>query len=200
MAARAFNATGPTNNSADQVPQIERRVTVMSRLAYPDPAHVAEAMQEFPAPLRHVRVGQTVSHAPTLVAPYYNTSAAVLQELELDPKLRQLAILRVAERARAPRWCAPAAGEGELVDGRDWVRTAAVFPHASFCIARAIVAGRSGHGESPGRAHAGSNRPPAPGRGHLPRQAGAQDRVHIRAAVRRPAAERSNGGLSARTT
>jgi len=74
----------------------------MARLAYPDPAHVAEVMQEFPVPLRHMRIGQTVSHAPTLVAPYYNTYAAVLQDLELDSKLRQLAILRVAEHASAP--------------------------------------------------------------------------------------------------
>jgi hypothetical protein len=89
----------------------------MSRLAYPDPPHVAEAMQEFPAPLWHVRVGQTVSHAPTLVVPYYNTSAAVLQEVELDPKLRQLAIIRVAEREGAAVVRA-AAGDGELVDER----------------------------------------------------------------------------------
>ena len=74
----------------------------MARLPYPNPAHVAEVMQEFPVPLRHMRIGQTVSHAPTLLAPYYSTYAAVLQDLELDPKLRQLAILRVAERASAP--------------------------------------------------------------------------------------------------
>ena len=74
----------------------------MTRLAYPDPAHVAQVMQEFPAPMRHMRIGQTVSHAPTLVAHYYATYAAVLQDLALDPKLRQLAILRVAEAADAP--------------------------------------------------------------------------------------------------
>lgn len=56
----------------------------MTRLAYPDPVHVAQVMQKFPVPMRHMRIGQTVSHAPTLVAPYYKTYAAVLQELELD--------------------------------------------------------------------------------------------------------------------
>lgn len=73
----------------------------MTRLAYPDPAHVADIMRGYPVPLRHMNIGRMVSHAPTLVEPYYGTYAAVLQELELDPKLRQLAILRVAERASA---------------------------------------------------------------------------------------------------
>lgn len=73
----------------------------MARLPYPDPAYLADVMQELPVPLRHMRVGQTVSHAPTLLAPYYNTYAAALNGLELDPKLRQLAILRVAEHASA---------------------------------------------------------------------------------------------------
>jgi alkylhydroperoxidase family enzyme len=74
----------------------------MTRLAYPDPAHVADIMGAYPVPLRHMRIGRTVSHAPTLVAPYYATYAAALQDLALDPKLRQLAILRVAEAADAP--------------------------------------------------------------------------------------------------
>ncbi len=73
----------------------------MARLAYPDPSDVAELMRRFPPPLRHMNIGRIVSHAPTLIAPYYNTYAAVLQLMELDPQLRQLAILRVAERASA---------------------------------------------------------------------------------------------------
>jgi 4-carboxymuconolactone decarboxylase len=73
----------------------------MARLAYPDPRDVAELMRRFPPALRHMNIGRMVSHAPTLVAPYYNTYAAALQPLELDPKLRQLAILRVAERTSA---------------------------------------------------------------------------------------------------
>jgi len=73
----------------------------MARLAYPDPSDVAELMRRFPPPVRHMNIGRMVSHAPTLVAPYYNSYAAVAQSLELDPQLRQLAILRVAERASA---------------------------------------------------------------------------------------------------
>jgi DNA-binding CsgD family transcriptional regulator len=37
-----------------------------------------------------------------------------------------------------------ASAGGELVERRHWIRTAAAFPHASFCVARAIVAGRAG--------------------------------------------------------
>ena len=73
----------------------------MARLAYPDPSDVAELMRRFPPPVRQMNIGRMVSHAPTLVAPYYNSYAAVVQSLELDPQLRQLAILRVAERASA---------------------------------------------------------------------------------------------------
>ena len=73
----------------------------MARIAYPDSPDVAELMRRFPPPLRRMNIGRMVSHARTLVAPYYNTYAAVLQSLELDPQLRQLAILRVAERTSA---------------------------------------------------------------------------------------------------
>ena len=39
-----------------------------------------------------------------------------------------------------------ATGVGGLLEGPDWIQTVAVFPRASFCVARAIVAGRAGHG------------------------------------------------------
>lgn len=74
----------------------------MARLAYPHPSEVSQVMRRFPPPLRNMNIGRMVSQAPTLAEPYYNTYAAVLQWLELDPKLRQLAILRVAHRASAP--------------------------------------------------------------------------------------------------
>jgi hypothetical protein len=77
-------------------------VTNLARLDYPDASDVAEVMREFPPPLRNMNIGRMVSHAPTLVGPYSNTHAAALQWLELDPKLRQLAILRLAGRGSAP--------------------------------------------------------------------------------------------------
>ena len=73
----------------------------MARLAYADPSDVTQVMRPFPPPLRNMNIGRMLSHAPPLVAPYYTTYAAVLRDVELDPKLRQLAILRVAERACA---------------------------------------------------------------------------------------------------
>jgi DNA-binding CsgD family transcriptional regulator len=38
-------------------------------------------------------------------------------------------------------------GIGELVEGRDWVRVDDIYQHSSFCIARAIIAGRAGDRE-----------------------------------------------------
>jgi hypothetical protein len=110
----------------------------MTRLAYPDPAHVAHVMQDFPVSLRHMNIGKTVSHASTLVAPYYNTYAALLQELELDPKLRQLAILRVTGRASAPyvlvqhRALSRLAGLATSRSGRSSCRTSTVTASRTF--------------------------------------------------------------------
>jgi alkylhydroperoxidase family enzyme len=73
----------------------------MARLAYADPSDVTQVLRSFPPPLQNMNIGRMLSHAPTLAAPYYDTYAAALNGLELDPKLRQLAILRVAERASA---------------------------------------------------------------------------------------------------
>jgi alkylhydroperoxidase family enzyme len=49
-----------------------------------------------------MNIGRILSYAPPLLAPYYGSYTALLDELELDPKLRQLTILRVATRADAP--------------------------------------------------------------------------------------------------
>ena len=57
----------------------------MTRLARPDTTHIPEAMRKYPVPFRHMRIGRTVSHAPTLVDPYCASYAAVLQDLVLDP-------------------------------------------------------------------------------------------------------------------
>ena len=57
----------------------------MTRLPFADPAEVAEALRKYPFPFRHMRIGRTVSHAPTLVDPYCASYAAVLQDLVLDP-------------------------------------------------------------------------------------------------------------------
>jgi 4-carboxymuconolactone decarboxylase len=56
---------------------------------------------EFPERLHHMNIGRMLSYAPTDLAPYYTFSFALLDQLELDPKLRQLTILRVAHRTEA---------------------------------------------------------------------------------------------------
>jgi 4-carboxymuconolactone decarboxylase len=42
-----------------------------------------------------------LSYAPTALPPYYTFSFALLEQLELDPKLRELTILRVAHHTQA---------------------------------------------------------------------------------------------------
>jgi AhpD family alkylhydroperoxidase len=42
-----------------------------------------------------------LSYAPTVLPSYYAFSAALLDQLELNPKLRELTILRVAQRTQA---------------------------------------------------------------------------------------------------
>jgi alkylhydroperoxidase family enzyme len=73
----------------------------MARLPYPDADQVAEVMRALPQPLQHTNIGRMLSHAPALVPPYYGFSAALLARLELDPQLRELCILRVAQRTEA---------------------------------------------------------------------------------------------------
>ena len=73
----------------------------MARLPYPDSAETAAVMQPFPERLQHTNIGRMLSYAPTTLAPYYACYSVVLDQLELDPKLRQLAILRVVYRTQA---------------------------------------------------------------------------------------------------
>jgi len=73
----------------------------MTRLPYPDPLYVSEVMHQFPERLQHTNIGRILSYAPTVLSPYYTFSATLLDQLELDPKLRQLSILRVTHRTQA---------------------------------------------------------------------------------------------------
>jgi 4-carboxymuconolactone decarboxylase len=68
----------------------------MARLPYPGPSYVSGMMHHLPARLQHTNIGRMLSYAPTALPPYYAFSAALLEQLELDPKLRELTILRVA--------------------------------------------------------------------------------------------------------
>jgi 4-carboxymuconolactone decarboxylase len=68
----------------------------MARIPYVDPDDapepVASALRGNPS----LRLFQLVAHAETVFRPWLRYSGALLQDLELDPLLRELAILRVA--------------------------------------------------------------------------------------------------------
>jgi 4-carboxymuconolactone decarboxylase len=73
----------------------------MARLPYVDPAeappHVREALEGLPP----LNIFRTLAHAETAFRPYLRFGAAILGELQLDPKLRELAVLQVAHVAEA---------------------------------------------------------------------------------------------------
>ncbi|CAB4860732.1 unannotated protein [freshwater metagenome] len=68
----------------------------MARLPYVDPdtapAHVAEQLRGVPP----MTVLRTVAHAQDVFGPWLRFSGGILNDLALDPVLRELAILRVA--------------------------------------------------------------------------------------------------------
>jgi len=73
----------------------------MARLPYPGPSYVSGVMHQFPERLQRTNIGRMLSYAPPALPPYYTFSFALLEQLELDPKLRELTILRVAYRTQA---------------------------------------------------------------------------------------------------
>jgi len=74
---------------------------MMARLPYPDPSYVWGVMHQLPQELHPMNIAQMLSYASTTVTPFYRFSEALLDQLELDPKLRLLAMLRVAQSTEA---------------------------------------------------------------------------------------------------
>ena len=74
---------------------------MMARLPYPGPSYVSGVMYQLPKELHHMNIARMLSYASTAVTPFYSFSEALLDQLELDPKLRQLAVLRVAQSTEA---------------------------------------------------------------------------------------------------
>ncbi|HEX6557440.1 MAG TPA: carboxymuconolactone decarboxylase family protein [Ktedonobacteraceae bacterium] len=68
----------------------------MARIPYPGPSYVSGVMHQLPERLQRTNIGRMLSYAPTTLTPYYTFSAALLDQLELEPNLRELTILRVA--------------------------------------------------------------------------------------------------------
>jgi 4-carboxymuconolactone decarboxylase len=73
----------------------------MARIPYPEPTEAPERVREALAATPPLNIFRMLSHAETAFRPFLRFGAAVLGELALDPKLRELAILQVAAQAGA---------------------------------------------------------------------------------------------------
>lgn len=73
----------------------------MARLPYPDPADLPDAERRALERLPPLNIFRMLGHAPTALRPYLRFGGALLSELELDPALRELAILQTARSAEA---------------------------------------------------------------------------------------------------
>lgn len=73
----------------------------MARIAPVDPATASDEVHEALAALPELNIFRTLAHAETAFRPALRVGGAVLTRLELDPVLRELAILTVAREAEA---------------------------------------------------------------------------------------------------
>jgi alkylhydroperoxidase family enzyme len=73
----------------------------VARLPYPDPESAPEPVREALAGLPPLNIFRMLSHAETAFRPFLRFGGSILGRLELDPKLRELAILQVAADAEA---------------------------------------------------------------------------------------------------
>jgi alkylhydroperoxidase family enzyme len=73
----------------------------MARLPYIDPQAVSPGVREALGVLPPLNIFRTLAHAESAFVPYLGFGGALLAQLELDPKLRELAILLVARRTGA---------------------------------------------------------------------------------------------------
>lgn len=73
----------------------------MPRIQPVDPAAAPEPVREALAHLPDLNIFKTLAHAETAFRPFLRFGGAILGQLELDPKLRELAILQVARDAEA---------------------------------------------------------------------------------------------------
>jgi alkylhydroperoxidase family enzyme len=68
----------------------------VARLPYVDPDQTAEPVRDALGRVPPLNIFRMMANAETAFRPWLRWGAALLGELELDPKLRELAILRVA--------------------------------------------------------------------------------------------------------
>jgi alkylhydroperoxidase family enzyme len=73
----------------------------MPRIQPVDPAAASEPVRDALGRLPELNIFKTLAHAETAFRPFLRFGGAILGQLELDPKLRELAILQVARDAEA---------------------------------------------------------------------------------------------------
>jgi 4-carboxymuconolactone decarboxylase len=73
----------------------------LARIPYPDPSQAPEPVAEALNAVPPLNIFRMLAHAETAFRPFLRFGGAILQDLQLDPKLRELAILQVAARAEA---------------------------------------------------------------------------------------------------
>jgi 4-carboxymuconolactone decarboxylase len=73
----------------------------VARLPYPDPDSAPEPVREALQALPPLNIFRMLAHAETALRPFLRFGGTILGRLELDPKLRELAILEVAARTEA---------------------------------------------------------------------------------------------------
>jgi alkylhydroperoxidase family enzyme len=73
----------------------------MARLPYPHPDQAPQPVREALAGLPPLNIFRMLAHAETALRPFLRFGGTILGGLELDPRLRELAILQVAASAEA---------------------------------------------------------------------------------------------------
>lgn len=73
----------------------------MARIPYPDPDQAPEPVRDALAGLPPLNIFRMLAHAETALRPFLRFGGTILGGLELDPRLRELAILQVAASTEA---------------------------------------------------------------------------------------------------
>jgi AhpD family alkylhydroperoxidase len=73
----------------------------MARLPYPDPSTAPEAVRELIAGLPSLNIFRMLPHAESFLRGFGQLGTAILSRAALDPRLRELVILRVAAQSPA---------------------------------------------------------------------------------------------------
>src|SRR5205807_1844496 len=97
-AIREAEAELPPHDTSVRGPQ-ER--SAMARLPYIDAEHAPDRVREALDAIPPLNIFRMVATAETAFRPWLALGGALLGSLELDPRLRELAILRVARLERA---------------------------------------------------------------------------------------------------